>query len=111
MLEVDKLNVSYGVIPVLHDVSFNVKENEIVTILGSNGTGKSTILNIIQGIMKNPTGRVIFQDEAHSKFAAAQSRGFGHCSGAGGKQSLSLHDGQGKSSPGRLSEQFLEKKK
>ncbi|MGD0021580.1 MAG: ABC transporter ATP-binding protein [Smithellaceae bacterium] len=63
MLEVDKLNVSYGVIPVLHDVSFRVKENEIVTILGSNGTGKSTILNTIQGFMKNPTGRVIFKDE------------------------------------------------
>jgi len=52
MLEVDKLNVSYGVIPVLHDVSFYVKEYEIVTILGSNGTGKSTILNTIQGLMK-----------------------------------------------------------
>ena len=63
MLEVDKLNVSYGVIPVLHDVSFYVKEYEIVTILGSNGTGKSTILNTIQGLMKNPTGRIIFRGE------------------------------------------------
>ena len=51
MLEVSELNVSYGVIPVLHDVSFYVKEGEIVTILGSNGTGKSTILNTIQGFM------------------------------------------------------------
>jgi branched-chain amino acid transport system ATP-binding protein len=63
MLEVDNLNVSYGVIPAIHDVSFNVKENEIVTILGSNGTGKSTILNTIQGFMKCPSGRIIFQDE------------------------------------------------
>ncbi len=60
MLEVNSLSVSYGVIPVLHDVSFNVKEGEIVTILGSNGTGKSTILNTIQGIMKCPTGRIQF---------------------------------------------------
>jgi branched-chain amino acid transport system ATP-binding protein len=62
MLEVNNLSVSYGVIPALHDVSFNIKENEIVTILGSNGTGKSTILNAIQGFMKCPVGRIIFQD-------------------------------------------------
>ena len=60
MLEVTSLSVSYGVIPVLHDVSFNVRENEIVTILGSNGTGKSTILNAIQGMMKCPNGRIEF---------------------------------------------------
>jgi branched-chain amino acid transport system ATP-binding protein len=63
MLEVDNLSVSYGVIPALHDVSFNVKQNEIVTILGSNGTGKSTILNAIQGFMKCPVGRILFQDQ------------------------------------------------
>jgi branched-chain amino acid transport system ATP-binding protein len=63
MLEVDNLSVSYGVIPALHDVSFRVKQNEIVTILGSNGTGKSTILNAIQGFMKCPVGRIIFQDQ------------------------------------------------
>lgn len=60
MLEVSSLSVSYGVIPVLHDVSFNVKEGEIVTILGSNGTGKSTILNTIGGMIKCPTGRIQF---------------------------------------------------
>lgn len=63
MLEVDNLSVSYGVIPALHDVSFNVRQNEIVTMLGSNGTGKSTILNAIQGFMKCPVGRIIFQDQ------------------------------------------------
>jgi branched-chain amino acid transport system ATP-binding protein len=63
MLEVDNLSVSYGIIPALHDVSFNVKQNEIVTLLGSNGTGKSTILNSIQGFMKCPVGRIIFQDQ------------------------------------------------
>lgn len=63
MLEVTSLSVSYGVIPALHDVSFNVKQNEIVTILGSNGTGKSTILNAIQGFMKCPVGRIIFRDQ------------------------------------------------
>lgn len=63
MLEVTSLSVSYGVIPALHDVSFNVRQNEIVTILGSNGTGKSSILNAISGFMKCPVGRIIFQDQ------------------------------------------------
>jgi branched-chain amino acid transport system ATP-binding protein len=48
MLEVSDLSASYGVIPALHGVSFNVRQSEIVTILGSNGTGKSTILNVIR---------------------------------------------------------------
>lgn len=69
MLEVDNLSVSYGVIPVLHDVSFHVKEYEIVTLLGSNGTGKSTILNTIQGIIKCPAGRIIFREQAIQNMA------------------------------------------
>ncbi len=63
MLEVNGISASYGVIPVLHDVSFNVKQSEIVTILGSNGSGKSTILNVIQGMVKGTGGRVLFQNE------------------------------------------------
>jgi len=64
MLEVNELSASYGVIPALHGVSFNVRQSEIVTILGSNGTGKSTILNVIQGMMEGSCGRIIFRDEA-----------------------------------------------
>ncbi|RPH86992.1 MAG: ABC transporter ATP-binding protein [Deltaproteobacteria bacterium] len=64
MLEVNELSASYGVIPALHGVSFNVRQSEIVTILGSNGTGKSTILNVIQGMMTGTSGRIIFRDEA-----------------------------------------------
>ena len=61
MLEVRDLCASYGVIPVLHDVSFQVQPDEIVTLLGSNGAGKSTILNAIQGIMKPSSGSIHFQ--------------------------------------------------
>ena len=61
MLEVSGLSASYGVIPALHDVSFSVRESEIVTILGSNGTGKSTILNVVQGMMAGSSGRIIRQ--------------------------------------------------
>ncbi len=60
MLEVKNLNVSYGVIPVLHDVSLTVMENELVALLGSNGAGKSTLLNTIQGMMKPVSGSIAF---------------------------------------------------
>lgn len=64
MLEVSDLNASYGVIPALNGVSFDIRTSEIVTILGSNGTGKSTILNVIQGMMPGSGGRILFRDEA-----------------------------------------------
>ncbi len=60
MLEVKDLNVSYGVIPVLHDLSLKVMENELVPLLGSNGAGKSTLLNTIQGMMKPISGSIWF---------------------------------------------------
>jgi len=60
MLEVKNLHVSYGVIPVLHDLSLKVMENELVALLGSNGAGKSTLLNTIQGMMKPLSGSVSF---------------------------------------------------
>lgn len=61
MLEVRNLCASYGLIAVLHNVSFKVNPDEIVTLLGSNGAGKSTILNTVQGIIKPTSGTVIFQ--------------------------------------------------
>jgi len=64
MLEVKNLNVSYGVIPVLHEVSLHVKENELVALLGSNGAGKSTLLNTIQGMMKPVSGSISFLGKA-----------------------------------------------
>lgn len=60
MLEVKNLHVSYGVIPVLHDVSLSIQENEVVALLGSNGAGKSTLLNTIQGIIKPTSGSIWF---------------------------------------------------
>lgn len=66
MLEVINLSASYGLIPVLHSVSFTVEAGEIVTLLGSNGAGKSTILNAIQGIMKPSSGDIFFQGNSIS---------------------------------------------
>jgi branched-chain amino acid transport system ATP-binding protein len=70
MLEVKNLNVSYGIIPVLHDVSLQVKENELVALLGSNGAGKSTLLNTIQGMMKPISGSISFLGKEITGFPA-----------------------------------------
>lgn len=62
MLRVEKLNVSYGKVPVLYDVDFNVDDCAIVTLLGSNGAGKSSIMNAIMGLIKLSSGSIYFEE-------------------------------------------------
>jgi len=63
MLEVKNLNVSYGVTPILRDVSINIRQGEIVALLGSNGAGKTTLVNTIIGMLKPVSGDIVFQGE------------------------------------------------
>lgn len=63
MLEVKGIQVSYGGVPVLHDVSFHVEEGEIVSIVGSNGAGKSTILKTISGLLHPDVGTIRFETQ------------------------------------------------
>jgi len=60
MLEVSKVNVFYGEIQVLFDVSLKVGDDEIVCIIGSNGAGKSTLLKTISGLLHLVSGRIKF---------------------------------------------------
>jgi branched-chain amino acid transport system ATP-binding protein len=60
MLDVNGINVSYGEVRVLWDVSFRVNEGEIVVLLGGNGAGKSTALKTISGICPLESGRIEF---------------------------------------------------
>lgn len=60
MLSIEKVNAAYGSLQVLWDVSFEVREGEIVTIIGSNGAGKSTIAGVVMGLLKPLSGRVRF---------------------------------------------------
>jgi branched-chain amino acid transport system ATP-binding protein len=63
MLEVRGIDVSYGSVQVLWDVSLEVREGEVVSIIGNNGAGKSTITKTIMGVMKPGKGRIVFNGE------------------------------------------------
>lgn len=60
MLNVETINVYYGAIHAIKDVSFHVEEGEIVTLIGANGAGKSTILKTISGLLHTKTGGMEF---------------------------------------------------
>ncbi|AWB32916.1 ABC transporter ATP-binding protein [Orrella marina] len=57
-LELDGLCVSYGKVPVLHDVSLKVTKGQVVTIIGANGAGKSTVMKVVMGLHKATSGSV-----------------------------------------------------
>lgn len=58
MLTVKDLNVSYGAIHAIHDVSLEVRDGEIVSLIGANGAGKTTILHTITGLKKAASGTI-----------------------------------------------------
>ena len=62
MLKVSGLNVFYGAIHAIHDVSLEVREGEIVSLIGANGAGKTTILHTITGLKKASSGQILLQD-------------------------------------------------
>ena len=63
MLEVENIHVYYGSIHAVKGVSFQVSEGEIVTLIGANGAGKSTVLNTVSGLLHPRTGAVRFMDQ------------------------------------------------
>lgn len=63
LLKVENLDVSYGDVQVLHDVSLEVKRGEVVTIVGANAAGKSTLLRALSGLLKKVSGSIRFNSE------------------------------------------------
>jgi branched-chain amino acid transport system ATP-binding protein len=61
MLEIEELSVSYGQRRALEGVSLSVREGEIVTLLGANGSGKSTTLRAVSGLVRPQRGRVVYR--------------------------------------------------
>ncbi len=63
MLKIVGLNVNYGAIHALHDISVHVEKGEIVTLIGANGAGKTSILRAISGLIPIKSGSVMFEDK------------------------------------------------
>jgi len=63
MLRVEQVNAGYGDIQVLWDVSFQVRTNEFVVLVGANGAGKSTIMRTISSIIHPTSGAIWFEDQ------------------------------------------------
>ena len=61
LLKVDGINVYYGAIHAIKDISFEVNEGEVVTLIGANGAGKSTILKTVSGLLRSKTGSIEFE--------------------------------------------------
>ncbi len=72
MLKVENINVYYGVIHAIKDISFEVAEGEIVTLIGANGAGKSTILKTISGLLRSKTGAIMFNGKSIGNARAYQ---------------------------------------
>ena len=80
MLELEQIDVYYGNVRALEDVDFEVNTGEIVTLIGANGAGKSTILKTISGLNRPKQGSIIFVGENIERMAVEKivSRGISH---------------------------------
>ena len=66
-LEIKKLNSFYGSSHILKNISFSLEENKVLSIVGKNGMGKTTLLNSLMGIVKKIEGAIFFQNKLISK--------------------------------------------
>jgi len=80
MLKIEQLNVHYGVIHALRDVTLEVEEGKIVSLIGSNGAGKTTLLRTISGLIKPTSGSMMYlgQDIVTQKPQLLPAQGLVH---------------------------------
>ena len=81
LLQVEDINVYYGAIHAIKGISFEVYPDEIVTLIGANGAGKSTTLNTIAGLLRPRTGRVMLEGKDLAAIPASRivSQGMALC--------------------------------
>ncbi len=77
MLKVNEIDVFYGAIHALHGISFEVKQGEIVSLIGANGAGKSTTLNAISNLLPITSGDIVFMGQSIRKVPAFELAGKG----------------------------------
>ena len=77
MLQVNDLCVSYGVINAIKGVTFTVNKGEIISLIGSNGAGKTTILHTITGLVPAKSGSILFKERELTKTPAHKIVGMG----------------------------------
>ena len=70
LLKVEGINVYYGAIHAIKDISFHVNAGEIVTLIGANGAGKTTTLQTISGLLRSKTGSITFEGHSISNVRA-----------------------------------------
>jgi branched-chain amino acid transport system ATP-binding protein len=79
LLELNNISAAYGTIEVVHEVSFNVEAGEVLALLGSNGGGKSTLMNVVSGIHAPTAGTIMFNGEDVTKMSASERVKAGIC--------------------------------
>ena len=77
MLEIKDLYVSYGMMEVLHGVSVNVEDKELVSIIGPNGAGKTTLIKTVMGLVRPTSGSIIYNGEDITHVPAHKRAGMG----------------------------------
>ncbi|MDF2614046.1 MAG: livF [Clostridia bacterium] len=80
MLKVDNIEVYYGAIHAIKGVSFEVEKGQIVTLIGANGAGKTTIMHTVSGLIKPQTGTISFSgsDITHTRAHTIVEMGMAH---------------------------------
>lgn len=73
MLKVENLSVHYGMIQAVRDVSFEVNEGEVVSLIGANGAGKTTILRTISGLVRPSAGKIEFLGNEITKSSCSEN--------------------------------------
>jgi branched-chain amino acid transport system ATP-binding protein len=79
MLKLENVQAGYGNILAIKDVSLEINKGEIITLIGANGAGKSTILMTISGVVKCRSGRIIFKDKEIHKNSSDEIVKMGIC--------------------------------
>jgi branched-chain amino acid transport system ATP-binding protein len=72
MLKVSEIEVRYSGVPVIHDVSVEVRRGELVSVVGSNGSGKSTLLKTVAGALHPSRGSIQFENREISRLSTAE---------------------------------------